>query len=201
MTKPYQVPNKRKAAYPIDPIFLKRWSPRAMSGEKITKKELMSLIEAARWAPSNSNGQPWHFLYAMRDTKEWKTYFDLLVEFNQMWCKNAAVLIVLISRKNFEKGDKPNRVHTFDTGSAWMSLALQARMNNLVAHGMAGFSEKKAAKNLKIPEGYEVEAMIAIGKPGEISGIHERMQKQEKPNARKPTSQIVANGKFPKSWK
>ncbi len=196
--KPYEIPNERKAEYEIDDIFLNRWSPRAMSGEKISKKELTSLFEAARWAPSSFNGQPWRFLYAMRETLEWDLFFDLLIEGNKKWCKNAAALVLIISRKNFEKNEKPNRHHSFDSGAAWMSLALQARMKNLVAHGMAGFDVDKSRRILKISEDYNVEAMIAIGKQGEIEDLPSEIREWEKPNSRKKVEEFVIEGKFNK---
>ncbi len=195
--KPYQVKNNRVADHKINPLFIKRWSPRSLSGKKISQEELLTLFEAARWTPSSSNGQPWVFLYAHRDTKNWKTFFSLLDKFNRIWCKNAAALIVLISRKKLEKNNKPDRYNSFGAGSAWMSLALQARLNNLVAHGMAGFNKTKARKELKIPKDYKVEAMIAIGKQGDISSLPERMQKSEKPNSRKPVKEFAFEGKFP----
>jgi len=190
---------KRVSEYPVSKIFLNRRSPRALSGEKISKKQLMSLFEAAKWAPSNANSQPWRFIYATKGSKHWKKFFDLLVEFNQMWCKNASVLALVISRKTFddkEKFGKRSLTHSFDTGSAWMSLALQASMVGLAAHGMAGFDYKKARKVLKIPKHYTVEAMFAIGKKGKLSMIPERMQKGEKATQRKKLSEIVFEGKF-----
>src|SRR6201987_2294666 len=92
----------RKADHPIQPILLDRWSPRAMSGEEISEEELMRLFEAARWAPSSFNGQQWRALYARRGTEHWQTFFDLLVPANTTWAKNAAVVVVLLSRKKFE---------------------------------------------------------------------------------------------------
>ena len=196
--KPYEVKNERKSEFSVDKIFLSRWSPRAMSGEKISKDELMSLFEAARWAPSSFNGQPWRFLYAMKVSEYWDLFFDLLVEGNKKWCKNAAALIVVISRKNFEHDEKPNRHHSFDSGAAWENLALQARMNNLVAHGMAGFDVEKARKVLEIPNDYNVEAMIAIGRQGKVEDLPKEIREWEKPNSRKHISEFVFEGKFNK---
>lgn len=198
--KPYEIKNERRAEHDIDRIFLDRWSSRALSFENFDEDDLMNLFEAARWAPSSSNAQPWRFLYAMYDSKEWEKFFSLLVDFNKMWCKNAGALIVLISKKDFDDG-KANRHHSFDSGSAWMSLALQARMKGLIAHGMAGFDAEKARRVLKIPNEYEIEAMIAVGNQGEIENIHERMQKSEKPNERKEVGEISAMGDFPSEWK
>lgn len=192
--KPYDVPNERSADYPINEMFLNRWSPRSMSGGEISKEELMGFFEAGRWAPSSSNIQPWRFLYALKGKPEWDVYFDLLIDFNKMWCKNASALVVVVSKKKHE--GKENKTHSFDTGAAWMSLALQARINNLVAHGMAGFDYEKAKKVLGVPEEYNIEAMIAIGRQGRIEDLDEGMQKSEKPNERKKVEEFVFEGKF-----
>lgn len=186
----------RTADYPIEEIFLKRWSPRAMSGEPISEEQLMTLFEAARWAPSTYNEQEWRFLYAKRDTEHFDTFFDLLVEANQAWCKNAAVLVVVCSHKSFSKNGKPNPVHTLDAGAAWENLALQGATMGLVVHGMAGFHNSKAASELEIPSEYEVEMMIAIGQPGELDVLPEDYQKMEQPSSRKPVAEISCEGPF-----
>jgi nitroreductase len=201
--KPYEVKNERKAEHEVDKIFLDRWSPRSLNPE-MSEEELMVLFEAARWTPSSSNGQPWRFLYAKNGSKDWDLFFNLLGDFNKMWCGKAGFLIVLISRKNFEpdeKGEeKEDALHSFGAGSAFMSLALQARMKNFIVHGMAGFDYDKAREDLGVPDNYQVDCMIAVGKQGEIEEIPERMQKSEKPNSRKEVSEISFEGKFPGDW-
>src|SRR5215468_9437686 len=124
----------RKADYAIEPLLLDRWSPRAMSGEEISHEELMRLFEAARWAPSSFNAQPWHALYARRNTEHWQTFFDLLVDANKTWAKNAAALVVFISRQIFD--DEPSVTHSYDCGAAWENFALQGFRQGLVVHGM-----------------------------------------------------------------
>ena len=112
----------RQSQYDINPLLLHRWSPRAMSGEEISDTELMRLFEAARWAPSSYNGQPWRFIYAKRNSESWDKLFSLMVDFNKSWAKNAAVLVVVISRKNFEHDGKPSVTHQFDAvllGKIW----------------------------------------------------------------------------------
>ena len=188
--------NHRTTDYPIDDIFLKRYSPRAMSGETISKEELMTLFDAARWAPSASNRQPWKFVYALRDTGEFEKFFSTLVEFNQDWCKNASALIVLISKKTKSDGT-PNPTHSFDAGSAWENLALQASTMNLVAHGMAGFDYAQAKEKLGVPDDYNVEMMIAVGKHGKIEDLPESLRSRETPSDRKKLEEIVFEGKFP----
>jgi len=184
----------RKAAYPISEIILNRWSPRAMTGEPITQTQLMTLFEAARWAPSSYNNQPWRFLYATRDSKHWELYLNLLVPANQEWSKNAAALIVMVSRENFEFNGKPTRTHSLDAGAAWENLALQGSIMNLVIHGMEGFDYNRAKTELHIPDGFAVEMMIVVGKSADKSVLPENLQKGEIMNDRKPVSEIVIEG-------
>jgi nitroreductase len=187
---------ERTTTYQIDKLFTDRHSPRAMSGEAITDDELMALFEAARWAPSSYNNQPWRFVYAKKGSKSWDTFFNLLVEFNQSWCKNAAVLVVVVSKDTFDFNGKSCRTHSFDTGAAWENLALQGTLSGLVVHGMEGFSYGRAKKELNIPDGYTVEAMIAIGKPGKREDLPKELQEQEVLSGRKPLSEIIFEGKF-----
>jgi nitroreductase len=187
---------QRKATYPINPIFINRWSPRAMSGESISHEQLMRLFEAGRWAPSSYNGQPWRFIYAHRDTPQWSKLFNLMVAFNQEWTKRAAVLVVIVSKKTFEYNGKSSRTHAFDTGSAWMSMALQGSMDGLVVHGMEGFDYDKAKADLQIPDDFEVEAMVAIGKPGKVSDLPKDLQEREVLTDRKPLKEVVFEGIF-----
>ncbi len=190
--------NQRKVEYPVNPIFPSRWSPRAMSGEEIHEEELFSLFEAARWAPSSYNNQPWRFLYARRNTPAWDQFFDLLAEPNKVWCINAAVLVVVISKTTFDHNGKPSKTHSYDTGAAWGYLALQGSMNNLVVHGMQGFDYQKAKEVLGIPDDYQVEAMAAIGRRGQKEALPEELQKRELPSDRKKIREVALEGKFSK---
>jgi nitroreductase len=186
--------NMRQTEYKINNIFLDRWSPRALS-EDVKKEEIMTLFEAAKWSPSSSNIQPWRFIYAMNKTNEWDKFFSVLGDFNKIWCKNAAALIIVASKKTNDQGEL-NPTHSFDSGSAWMSLALQASMNGLVAHGMAGFDYEKAREVINLPKDYVVEAMIAIGRHASLDVIPERMHKSEIYSDRKPLKETVFEGKF-----
>jgi nitroreductase len=168
-----------------------------MSGEKISDEELMTLFEAARWAPSSYNNQPWRFIYAKRETDEWKKLFDLMGDFNRSWTKNAAALIVVVSYNNFSNG-KRARTHSFDTGAAWENLALQASIMRLVAHGMEGFDYEKAQKELSIPNDHTVECMIAIGRPGKKEDLPQELQVREVMSDRKPLKELVFHGTFKK---
>jgi nitroreductase len=191
--------NNRKTGYPVNQLIIDRWSSRAMSGEPISDEQLMTLFEAARWTPSSYNDQPWHFIYAKRDTSAWQTFFDLLVPFNQSWVKNAAVLIVIISRNTFAHNGELSCTHSFDTGAAWQNLTLQGSFMGLVIHGMGGFDYDKAKKALAIPDGYTVEAMVAVGKPGPVSVLPENLQAKEgQQSGRNELSSFVFEGTFTK---
>lgn len=186
----------RKADHPILPIFIERWSPRAMSGEPVSDAELMTLFEAARWAPSTYNAQEWRFLYAKRGTPQWQTHFNLLMDANKAWCKDAAALVVAVSANNFPHNGKPNPVHTIDTGMAFGNILLQAASMGLVGHGMAGFDKKKAAADLKIPDDHTVEAMMAIGRPGDPDQLPPELKERETPTGRKKVAEFACEGAF-----
>ena len=186
----------RETQIPIDSLFLDRWSPRAMSGEPLEVSELMVLFEAARWAPSSGNAQPWRILYARRDTSSWPTFLGLLEPSNQAWAHRAAALLVFISRHFFERNGKPSVTHAFDTGAAWENLALQGTLRGYVVHGMEGFDYARARNELEIPPEFTVQAMVAIGRPGTKEDLPEHQQKRESPNDRRPLAQTIREGKF-----
>ncbi len=190
--------NGRDAAHPVDPLFLKRWSPRAFTGEKLPEADLMTMLEAARWAPSSYNSQPWRFIYAHRGTPAWDKLFPTLVEFNQGWVKTASVLMFAVSKETMPMGDKqvPSHTHSFDAGAAWCSLALQASLMGYQAHGMSGVDFAKAKDALKVPDGFRVEAAIAIGRQGDKAQLPEAMQARETPSGRNPLSAFVFEGEF-----
>jgi nitroreductase len=186
----------RRSDFPIEPLLLDRWSPRAMSGEEISHEELMQLFEAARWAPSSFNAQQWRALYARRDTDHWRVFFELLGDGNKSWAKNAAVLIVFISRKLFEYNGEPSVTHSYDTGAAWENFALQGFRQGLVIHGMEGFDYQRAREELRIPEQFQVEAMAAVGKPGTKEVLPDKLQERESPNDRRKVTDSICEGRF-----
>ena len=156
----------RKTTYPVEPLILNRWSPRAFSDEPISDAQLMTLFDAARWAQNSFNNQPWRFAYARNGSKDWQKFSDLLEPGNAVWAKNAGVLLLVISKKTFDYDGRPSRTHTFDTGAACQNLSLQAESMDIMTHGMEGFDYDKAREVFKIPADYEVEAMFAIGRLG-----------------------------------
>jgi nitroreductase len=186
----------RQQEFCVDPQFLNRWSPRAMTGEGIPRAELMQLFEAARWAPSSYNSQPWRFIFAEREGKYWLQFCNLLGDFNRTWAERAAVLVVIVSRTTFEKEGKPSVTHAFDCGAAWGYLALQGSLLGLIVHGMQGFDYVRARVDLSVPDGYEIHAMAAVGRPGRKSDLSPQMQEREIPSDRKPLAQTVCEGMF-----
>jgi nitroreductase len=188
----------RKPENEVNPLFINRWSPRAFTGEPIPDVILMSCFEAARWAPSSGNSQPWRFLYAKRGSLHWAMFLDLLVEGNRIWADKASALIVIASKKsNIREGkEQLLRTHSYDTGAAWENFALQATHLNWHAHGMGGFDYDKAQAILQIPSGFAVEAMAAIGRLADKSILPEKLREREVPSSRQPLHEMVIEGGF-----
>lgn len=178
--------------FPIHELLKKRWSPRAFDERPVEADTLLSLFEAARWAPSSNNGQPWRFLVAMKENKaEYDRLFNCLVEANQKWAYRAPVLLLSVAKLQFEDGS-PNRHGLHDTGMAVENLAIQATALGLVTHQMAGFLIDRARVDCQIPEGYEPVAMMAIGYPGDPTLLPDRLRTREaQPRVRKPLTEWV----------
>jgi nitroreductase len=193
MTKGSEI---RRADHPIAPEFLDRWSGRAMSGEDVDREKLMTMFEAARWAPSSSNIQPWRMLYALRSTPQWPTFFDLLSDGNKAWVHNAAALVLFVSKNTIDRTGKRAVTHSFDTGAAWAYFALQGSMLGYVVHGMQGFDYARAQSVLGIPGGFSVEAMIAVGLPGKREALPPALQEREQPNDRRKLAETICEGKW-----
>ncbi|MEQ1795194.1 MAG: nitroreductase family protein [Nitrospira sp.] len=182
----------------IHDLLKRRWSPRAFSERPVGRDALLTLFEAARWAPSSSNEQPWRFVVATKEEPaDYDRLLGCLLEGNRKWASRAPVLILSVARMNFEDEAKPNRHAFHDTGLATENLLLQATALGLVAHPMAGFDIEKAQADLKIPSGYEPVAMIAVGYPGELSVLPDYLQQRElKPRERKPLTEIAFSGQW-----
>ena len=129
---------------------------------------------------------------------QWDKLFNLLAEPNKVWTKNAAVLVVVVARKNFEHNEKYSITHQFDAGAAWENLALEASSRGLAVHGMQGFDYERARADLEVPDNFDVMAMIAIGKKGPKDNLPPQLQERENPNDRKPLAEIVMEGQFKK---
>lgn len=193
--------NSRTAEHPIDAIFLERWSPRAFDGQPLDDADILSLFEAARWAPSSYNAQPWRFLWGKHGTPEFERLFGLLSSSNQTWAQRAGLLAVVVSNTLMKPAGAaewtPYYSHSFDTGAAWMALALQATRLGLQAHGMVGFDKERAMTDLKVPQGWRPEAAIAVGRMGDTSLLSESQRSRERPSGRQPVSVIAIEGTFP----
>jgi len=191
----------RQADHDILPLFVERWSPRAFTDEAIDEATLHTLFEAARWAPSAFNAQPWRFLYARRDTAAWDTFVDLLMPYNQGWARHAAALVYLLSAPTFtpEGKTEPQAVShgSFSAGTAWGYLALQAHAMGWVAHGMAGIEVEAIRRTLNVPDSYGVEIGIAIGRQGPVSNLSEKLQAREVRSLRRPVADFAFEGAFP----
>ena len=188
--------DKRKSKYPISDIFLNRRSQRAMSQEPVTNEELMTLFEAARFAPSAYNDQPWRFVYARKGTKLWQDLLDFMSPFNQSWAKDATVFVILISKKFFDFNGNLSHTNSFDAGAAWMSFALQGSISGLVVHAIADLDYNKVQKALDLPEEFKIEIIIALGKPGNKEQLPVGLQERESFSDRKPLEEIVFEDKF-----
>ena len=190
----------RIADHPIDPIFLRRWSPRAFTGEAIEESSLLTMLEAARWAPSSYNAQPWLFAYALRGTEAWPRFLNLLSDTNRIWAQDASALVALVSRTHSLDPDKDQPVasysHSLDAGAAAGYFALQATMLGWHVHGMVGFDKARAFEDLEVPLMHRVEAIFAVGRQGSPDLLPDDMKKKETPNSRKGLADIAAEGGF-----
>ncbi len=191
----------RKADHPIDVRFLERWSPRAFTGETMPEADLMTILEAGRWAASSYNSQPWRFIYGLRGTAHFDTLLGLLVEFNQGWAKSASALVIVVSNSLMQPpgadAPVPSYSHSLDTGAATANFALQATLMGYQAHGMVGFDKERAFTELHVPAGHRVEAAYAIGRQGDKAQLPEMLQQREMPSPRKPLAELAFAGAFP----
>jgi nitroreductase len=176
----------------VPELILQRWSPRAFADKDISSEDLTRLFEAARWAASSYNEQPWRFFVGRRGDETYKKIFESLVEFNQSWAKSAPVLILSIARKAFTHSGQANYHALYDTGAATALLALQATALGLHAHSMAGYDHEKARSLFQIPAEYETGAVTAVGYFGNTDQLQDQMKQNEiAPRSRKAVSEIA----------
>src|SRR6185437_10647437 len=191
----------RRSDHEIDPLFLTRWSPRAFDCSAIDDAAINSLFEAARWAPSAFNVQPWRFHYARRDTPRWEPFLAGLIPFNRSWARNASLLVYVLSDTVIpsKDGSEPqiSHSHSFDTGAAWALLALQASRLSLHAHAMTGLDFGEVYRLLNAPPRFRVEAAIAVGRLGDKALLPAALQERETPSGRKTIEEFLSEGGFP----
>jgi nitroreductase len=183
--------------FPVHDLIRDRWSPRAFASKPVEPAILASLFEAARWAPSSNNEQPWAYLVATKDDAEsFAKTLSVLVEFNAAWAKDAPALAIAVSRGRFQNG-KPNRNAFYDTGAATALLSVEATARGLAVHQMAGFDDAKAKQVFEIPEDCEPIAAIAIGYPGDPESLNQKLRDREvAPRTRKPLTEFVMSGRW-----
>jgi nitroreductase len=190
----------RQADHPIAPLFLERWSPRAFDGSEMPEADVATLFEAARWAPSAFNAQPWRFLYARRGDADWERFLGLLIPWNQDWAKSASLIVMFVSDTLVETkwgGAEVSHSHSFDTGAAWACLALQASLMGYQAHGMSGVDFDRARTELQVPERFRIEAAAVVGRIGDPATLPEKLRAREVPSGRKPIAEFAFRGNFP----
>ena len=188
----------RVAAYPVDPLFVDRWSPRSFTAEPVPDAVLLSIFEAARWAPSASNAQPWRFLLSRRGDDAWTDFTSLLQPRNALWAASASALILIVSAKQVERRGEivENVSRSFDAGAAWANLAHQALLLGWHTHGIGGFDRGAARERLAIPDDFAIEAMVALGRAGGLDGLHADFHAAEAPNGRRPLDETVFAGRL-----
>jgi nitroreductase len=181
---------------PVHDLIKNRWSPRAFAEKRVPAEVLRALFEAARWAPSSNNEQPWAYLVATKDDAEnFAKMLAVLVEFNANWAKQAPVLALSVAHVKMQRDGKPNRVALHDVGSATSQLTFEANSRGLLVHQMAGFDTEKARQTFAIPQDWEPVAAIAVGYPGDPESLPEKLRERElAPRARKPLSEFVMTG-------
>jgi len=200
MSYPSPVINSRKADFPIDAQFTERWSPRAYTGEPVSETEVMSMLEAARWAPSSNNAQPWRFALVLRNDPQWDALFATLNPNNQIWAGKAGAMVAIASYQLAAKVGTtelaPNGMHAFDTGAAWAYMAMQAHLSGFALHGIGGFNKEAGAQVLGLPADHTLHMLATVGKRGDAATLPDALREREAPNARKPLSALVKRGSF-----
>ena len=186
-------PKPAKTNKPIHKLLVHRWSPRLFSDRKVARKDLETILEAARWAASSMNAQPWRFVYAYEGSEAYKKISGCLSEFNRKWVHHAPVLMVTAFKEQFDSG-KENFHALHDLGLAVGNMSLQATSMGIALHSMAGLDWKKAQDIFDVPEGYHVATGIAIGYyDDDISELPEDLEEMEKKERkRKPRSAIAS---------
>lgn len=183
---------------PILDVIARRRSSRAYATETLTSEQIETLFEAARWAPSSVNEQPWRYLYATPDKKDlWSGIFDTLHDGNKVWAKDAPLLVVSMAKKTFSRNERPNPSALYDLGGANAFLSLQATAMGLNVHQMGGYDHDVLRHNLNIPDTFELGVVMAIGFPGDVENLPEGLRQREMaPRNRHPQSAFVMNQSF-----
>ena len=191
-------PNPRQPDHPVDALFIDRWSPRAFAPDRMQPEDVLTILEAARWAPSSSNRQPWRFVWALRGEAGFAAIAAALVPGNRVWAEKAAALVVVASKTTVTRDGVAvaNGAHAFDTGTAWGHLALQAHLKGLSAHAMGGFDAAALTAAVALPENHALHAVMALGRRGNPASLSEDQRGREMPNGRLPLAEVARHGSF-----
>lgn len=190
--------NNRRADHEIDAMYLQRWSPRSFLSKEVPTETLLTVLEAARWAPSGGNLQPWRYIIA-RTPEDRARFLSFIAPSNQVWCEQAPVLALVLSH-TLTAGGNLNRSHSFDAGTSWGYLALEAAKQGLITHAMGGFNPDQARIALQVPEEFEINAVIAIGYQGPADALPDKLQEREIPSSRRPLTESLFEGSFGASF-
>lgn len=192
----------RRPDHLIEPLFRKRWSPRAFDASNMARADLMRMLEAARWAASAYNVQPWRFVFALRSDPAWQRWLALLDAFNAAWAREASAIVFLFSDRLMPAREgrprQPSRSHSFDAGAAWAQLSLQATAMGYQAHAMGGIDIEAVRHALTVPENFEVEIGIAIGRQASPDRLPPELREREVPSGRLPLEQLAFGARFPR---
>lgn len=180
----------RTPDYPVNPLFVERWSSRSFADQPVPQDVLYTVLEAARWAPSSNNLQPWLF-YIAQTEEERELFKEFILPGNRIWSDKAPVLILLATDTRRDENGGVNGAHAFDAGAAWGSIALQAHLLGLATRAMGGYDRNKAREILDIPEYIELQAVIALGYRAGLDTLDERFREREIPNERRSLSDSI----------
>ena len=187
-----------ETTYQISDLIKRRWSPRAFTQVPVAAGQLHSMFEAARWAASSFNEQPWRFVVATQQEEDkYQALLDCLNEGNREWAERAPVLILSVAKLTFERNGRPNRHAYHDVGQAFANMAIEATHLGLAVHPMGGFDVDKAREDLTIPDDYDPVAMIAVGHTGDFDGLTDEFKADElAPRTRNASKDFIYSGKF-----
>lgn len=189
------VESRRRSRRSVLPLFLNRWSPRAFLSEPVDVEDLLACVEAAGWAPSSFNEQPWRYVYATAP-EDLRRFAECLAPFNRVWAATAPALVCLCARKRFSHDESENRWSAFDAGASWALFALEATRRGLSAHAMAGFDAGITVDRLSIPDTYEPLCFIALGRRGDPASLPADLAAREAPSGRKETEAVAFRSRF-----
>ena len=188
----------RQPDHDVDALFIERWSPRSFTGEPLPDAVLFACLEAARWAPSAQNSQPWRFILSRHGDTAWPAFLEVLNPRNRLWAQRASALILLVSARHLVRDGQiaPNRSHSFDTGAAWAAFAHQALLLGWHTHGIGGFDRDAARTGFGVPDDFALETMFAIGVRADADALPEEFRAREAPNGRRPALASLREGHF-----